>query len=342
MGFNVERGVGEMLESFGHRAEAILTKVFERTSGDKNLFARFTRYDKLLPGKAEVGTLHFAPNSQQDYDWNNSRLVSSGCDDWYNFPEFEGRTREVNAAEWGGGDARLHHQWWFRHLPRISGARDGISNNWWEYVVDPQRVGQRPGGVSKSGSGLNEESRGVSKRPQPVKPAADSRSKIDTPQTATIDSGSTVGGDVVKGGKTDQAQVEAMTESLKVSAEIEGQSPTGALRVGQVYRLAISIQYTGPAAEAGGVANALRRLFRPSSQITATIQLDSDDFSGTQDPREVRLSPGERERVLFEIVPRRSGELTIEVQVSAQAVQLQQQQVLRFEAIDPREQSFAA
>lgn len=43
MGFSFERGVGEMLEDMGHRAESIMAKVFERTQGDDNLWQRFIR-----------------------------------------------------------------------------------------------------------------------------------------------------------------------------------------------------------------------------------------------------------------------------------------------------------
>ncbi len=141
MGFNYERGVGEMLEDLGHRAESILSKVFEKTRGDANLFERFTRYDLKYPGQAEVGNVHFAPNSVRDYDWGNPRYVASRCDDWYNFPNFQGVTRRVNCSEWGNGDIREHHRWWLRHFPHVVGATNGISHNWWEYVIDPNRVG---------------------------------------------------------------------------------------------------------------------------------------------------------------------------------------------------------
>lgn len=143
MGFNYERGVGEMLEDFGHRTESIMTKVFERQHGEANLWERFCRYDRKHPGQAEVGNVHFAPNSERDYDWGNPRPVPSRCDTWYRFPDLSGEPRMVNSKEWGSGDIRQHHVWWLRHLPHVVGETTGIRWNWWEYVVDPNRVDGR-------------------------------------------------------------------------------------------------------------------------------------------------------------------------------------------------------
>jgi hypothetical protein len=141
MGFSFERFVGEMLESFGHRTEAILAKTFEKTAGDANLWTRFIRYDKVAPGKAACGNIHFAPNSERDYDWNNSRPVSSECYDWLNnFPNFKGDVRVVAAAEWGSGDIRLHHQWWLNHIPHAAGRKNSVHHNWWQYFIDPNKV----------------------------------------------------------------------------------------------------------------------------------------------------------------------------------------------------------
>jgi hypothetical protein len=140
MGFSLERGVGEMLEAFTHRCESVMGKVYERTAGDANLFERFTRYDKKTSGQSECGTVHYAPNSERDYDWGNQRFVASKCDDWYNFPNFTRTTRQVNCADWGNGEIRQHHLWWLDHFPRVSGRLNGIVNNWWQYVIDPNRV----------------------------------------------------------------------------------------------------------------------------------------------------------------------------------------------------------
>lgn len=141
MGFNFERGVGEMMESFGHRIESILAKTFEGKTGDANLWLRFARYDRIAPEKAEVGTIHFAPNSDRDYDWNNPRQVNSFCDNWYRFPDLTGVPRLVSADEWGNGDIRLHHVWWYKHIPHVGGRQNGIHNNWWLYIMDPNQVG---------------------------------------------------------------------------------------------------------------------------------------------------------------------------------------------------------
>jgi hypothetical protein len=183
MGFNFERGVGEMLEDLGHRAESIMEHVFadvqdvgvrghsqgaasgSETSSDEslldkllntigfrqpatsnlqpatidltsNLWKQFTRYDKTHPGMAACGNVHFAPSSMNDYDWGNRRPVQSNADDWLNYPNFTGQAREMRCAEWGNGDIRLHHLWWFKRFPHVEGTTPtGKLNNWWDYVV---------------------------------------------------------------------------------------------------------------------------------------------------------------------------------------------------------------
>ena len=139
MGFSNERGVGEMLHSFGHRVESIMQQVYLRAPGSANLWQRFTRYDQIAPGQAEVGTVHFPPNGQKDYDYTNTRIVPSHCDDWYNFPAFKGTVKQVNNAEWGS-DIYPYTKWWLNHLPKVGGRTGGIANNWWQYILDPNKV----------------------------------------------------------------------------------------------------------------------------------------------------------------------------------------------------------
>ena len=158
MGFNYERQVGEMLHSYDHRCEAIMAQVFnsedflqwayrpnrEPATLDPdqtiNLFQRFILFDQIAPGKAAMGSVHYAPNSVKDYDLGNPNQVQSECYDWLKFPNFQGDIRMVSATEWGGGDERAYQQWWLRHLPRTAGRKNGIHNNWWQYIANPNNV----------------------------------------------------------------------------------------------------------------------------------------------------------------------------------------------------------
>jgi hypothetical protein len=140
MGYNYQRGLGEMLEDMGHRAESVMRQVFRAKTGDANLFERFGRYDKIAPGQAEVGIVHFAPNSVRDYDWGNMTKVPSTWYTWQNFPNLAGAPVIVDATVWGSGEIRAHHLWWTQLLPHITGGADGIAYNWWKYIIDPNTV----------------------------------------------------------------------------------------------------------------------------------------------------------------------------------------------------------
>ena len=158
MGFNYQRAVGEMLHSYAHRAESILAQLFNCqdflawayrpnrspatiSAGQAlNLFQRFMLFDQIAPGQAGVGLVHFAPNSARDYDWGNPTPVNSTCSDWLAFPNLTGSTRSVNCSEWGNGDDGAFQQWWLSHLPKVNGLKNGLYNNWWYYVSDPNNV----------------------------------------------------------------------------------------------------------------------------------------------------------------------------------------------------------
>ncbi len=159
MGFSYERGVGEMLEDLGHRAESTLARLYHseaflswtynrnrnpRTIGGSslNLFERFLLFDQIAPGRANVGTVHYAPNSTRDYEWGRPTPVVSCADDWCSFPSlaYPPRMRKLTARDWGEGDVREHHRWWLAHLPRAAGSLGGIRNNWWHYLIDPNHM----------------------------------------------------------------------------------------------------------------------------------------------------------------------------------------------------------
>ncbi|MDP2363352.1 MAG: hypothetical protein Q8M94_06235 [Ignavibacteria bacterium] len=140
MGFNYERGVSEMLEDFVHRSEGTLSYVFGEDSrwGGGNYTTPWGKYalsDVTAPGKAACGWAHYAPNSQQSYDWSNQRIVSSSCEDWLNYPNLTGAFQQFNCTRWNC-NGREFLKWWLKHLPKAPGFSDNKLNNWWRYIVD--------------------------------------------------------------------------------------------------------------------------------------------------------------------------------------------------------------
>ncbi|MDD9956970.1 MAG: hypothetical protein OXP68_12210 [Anaerolineaceae bacterium] len=140
MAYNFSRSLEEMLHSYGHRAEGHLNTVHSRFGDQDNLWRRFTRFDLIHPGQAEVGNIHFPPNGVQDYDYHNARVVQGNSDDWYHFPFLTGnRFRPISNSEWNN-NGRLYLLWWMRHLPHVAGECDGVALNWWRYIVDPNTI----------------------------------------------------------------------------------------------------------------------------------------------------------------------------------------------------------
>ncbi|MCI0476832.1 MAG: hypothetical protein L0Y55_11335, partial [Anaerolineales bacterium] len=158
MGFSYERGVGEMEENLGHRMEKVMAKMcnaqdflnwtydYDRSRqptvknrpaaydavkfAETNLFAKFLLYDRIAPGNAQCGNVHYAPNSQKDYEWGNLMPVVTYADDWLTFPNLPRVQKMQNANSWGGGDIRGHHRWWFSRFPKVAGRINGIRLNW--------------------------------------------------------------------------------------------------------------------------------------------------------------------------------------------------------------------
>ena len=157
MGFNYERGVGEMLEDLGHRSEFTMAQVFGSLNflvwaynhgrspaqvdpaklAGLNLFQRFILFDQIAPQHSNVGLLHYAPNSPSDYQWGVPTPVQSCADDWLAFPNLPTppNYRTMTCADWGNGEIRGHHKWWLQRMPKVAGNTNGILNNWWEYII---------------------------------------------------------------------------------------------------------------------------------------------------------------------------------------------------------------
>lgn len=150
MGWNYERGEGEMLESYAHRIESVLSLtvgqgVWDPQRNRENVWNRFTRVDKDFPGAAEVGSVHCAPNSKSDYDWSNTNSVWTFADDWLSYPDLPRRRQWHNAATGGWDGIVRHHLWWMSHLPHNPGVTGGFYNNWWQYIVNyDEAIQKRP------------------------------------------------------------------------------------------------------------------------------------------------------------------------------------------------------
>ncbi len=144
MGWNFERGVAEALESFGHRSESILWKIYDDIweNNRTNAWSAFTLIDLRAPGQGAVGNVHYPVNGQSDYDWANTNQVWSDCDSWLNYPYLTNAARLVDYREWAPDDAdiaRDYLNWWYAHFPHVPGrapAPDRRLNNWWRYLID--------------------------------------------------------------------------------------------------------------------------------------------------------------------------------------------------------------
>jgi hypothetical protein len=124
----------------------------------RDIWDRFSVVDGNLAGQAGVGAAHWAPNAQtrtDEYRWDLTNFANSMGDDWYfNYPKLVGSStaRLVNVEEWrpmaqDGEPGRAFKKWWYHHMPRVPGhyvdagnaGNDGKLNNWWEYIVNPNR-----------------------------------------------------------------------------------------------------------------------------------------------------------------------------------------------------------
>ena len=140
MGFSYERGVAEMLHNLSHRTESTMERIYGGWKVDElnTNWAKFAANEFQSNGTAAVGTCHYPPNGEKDYDYKNPRVVESSARDWYNYPNLTGKNEEVSCETWGGPDYHLNYmKWWFAHLPKSPGINeDGRLNNWWEYIFN--------------------------------------------------------------------------------------------------------------------------------------------------------------------------------------------------------------
>jgi len=139
MGFSYERAEGEMLESYSHRVEGILSLAIAGGKWEKGRddpWNVFTRIDMDFPGESHVGNVHAAPNSKGGYDWGNTRYVWTHALDWRTYPDLTGAKVLMNCYDGWGPDIATHHKWWLGLLPKAVGKTKYGYNNWWIYVAN--------------------------------------------------------------------------------------------------------------------------------------------------------------------------------------------------------------
>ena len=141
--YNYGRGVGEMLENHMHQLEHLLNYADGRdfTPPEKwnelLFWGKFVGSDashKIVTNPARCGWTHYAPNSENDYDWANPRYVETDIEDWK--PDGIGKTQRMNADRWNRDPVKWRVYW----LQAIPGLDNGLQykgkrlRNWWSFV----------------------------------------------------------------------------------------------------------------------------------------------------------------------------------------------------------------
>ncbi len=162
MGFSYERMWTEMVHDFGHRTEATMSYVYGSWEENRmaNNWDRFGLNRSQSPNFSAVGcgSLHVAPNSVQmpgdEYRYDISAEVNSYCEDFTNYPNLGDPVAvatPITCAAWGCTYPG-YLQWWFSHIPHFDGTGpDGVLNDWWQYIIDPNNAPQPTPGIFSEG-----------------------------------------------------------------------------------------------------------------------------------------------------------------------------------------------
>jgi hypothetical protein len=147
MGFNYERSLSLMLESYGHRVEATMTKLYRSWAQNRTLhhWDEFGLAEALSPDfdYSGCGNIHFPPNGRHDYEYTNREPVQTICDDFFSYPNLsdpESVKKPITCDAWGCTQLS-YFEYWYTHLPAMRGVNpDGRSNDWWQYIANPNLV----------------------------------------------------------------------------------------------------------------------------------------------------------------------------------------------------------
>jgi len=150
MGFNYERGEGETIHNFVHRAESAIKYVFGDWRGEMTTgWNRFSLHNRDINNFAACGNGHFTPmGTKEEYIYDPKTTVRSNCHEFKNYPAINHEYKNITCAEWGCTEMG-YYEYWFSNLPRNKGtnydnySKKNVLNNWWIYVFTPTSVNKK-------------------------------------------------------------------------------------------------------------------------------------------------------------------------------------------------------
>jgi hypothetical protein len=176
---NYERGLSEVLESYGHYLENMFTYLRPEFRLWSGYSLNFSRNVSLWGLGHACGSAHNPPNARCEYDRSNPdgwitaasgcnlgtpkldnppSSVLSSCQDWK--PDGSGIKTQLDCHAWGCHDGQADGAdwlvWWMQNMPGLNNnLTDNVLNapipNWWAYVADPDNCYNDPFACQSSG-----------------------------------------------------------------------------------------------------------------------------------------------------------------------------------------------
>ena len=153
--YNSGRSVSMALENHTHQIEQVFNYIDGRDAaphkdwGNLLFWGKFVGSDwshKIIaPG---CGWIHYPPNGESDYDWNNQKEVLSDCEDWK--PDGTGQKKMISCHTWGGSNCQSDEGysfkiWWMQNIPGRGNSlfyNGKQLRNWWDFIGNFDRAMQ--------------------------------------------------------------------------------------------------------------------------------------------------------------------------------------------------------
>ncbi|MFM7319033.1 MAG: LamG-like jellyroll fold domain-containing protein, partial [bacterium] len=242
MGFSYERP-DTLTHNMGHRTESTMNYFY----GNWNLASPKTNWDKFSGnsfqsnGYSGVGTCHYPANGESDYDYANTRTVTSTADDFLNYPNLTGSTIPVSRTAWSKNGVEYqweYLEWYFTRIPRAIGVNpDGRQNNWWKYLYNYNNYNTNGSARPLMATAMTTDALAGTKTTQTVKIAYSgsvfvNRSTLDDNDIEIISpSGSTLSARLVKVSSAENAPYLVGTYEIQPPGADWSTAPAGSYRV---------------------------------------------------------------------------------------------------------------